>query len=203
MDHQAAMSEQLTDRQIVNLCRRGAEAGYRALVSVHHDYVFGLCWRVLGSREEALDVTQEVFIRAVRSMDRLDPRPSLRPWLRRVAVNLSINTQSRASWQAGRHRSVPLELAEGEANSGGQSSWEDPVARLAELRDDLGTVRRLLDQLSPEQRAVLVLHAGEGLAYPDIATLLGMPLGTVKSHASRARSFLRRSLRRAGEDLGL
>jgi RNA polymerase sigma-70 factor (ECF subfamily) len=199
VNRQAAADAQLDDRQIVDLCRRGVEAGFRALVSGHHDYVLRLCWRILGNREEALDVTQEVFIRAVRSVDRLDPQPSLRPWLRRVATNLSISASRHAGRLGPAPHAVSLETMESELTS--DSDGVDPVGQLVELRDDVAAVHRLLSQLPPEQRAALMLRAGEGLPYGEIAAVLAMPVGTVKSHVSRARASLRRAMLSAAAGL--
>jgi RNA polymerase sigma factor (sigma-70 family) len=188
--HQAAGLTQLTDSEIVGLCRRGAEAGFSALLSAHHDYVLRLCWRILGQREEAMDVTQEVFLRATQSMSRLDPQPSLRPWLRRVATNLCINAASRSGRSQATGRSVSLEeLAEPALP--GSDGGQDPVMTAVAARADLDRVRTGIHLLSPEQRAVLLLRVVEGLGHHEIGQILDCPVGTVKSHLARARGRLR------------
>ncbi len=180
------------DRDIIALCREGKDEGFRQLVETHHEYVLRLCWRMLGDREEAHDAAQEVFLRVIRSLDRLDPRPSLRPWLRRVATNICLNAASRRSRQA----AVPLEeevveMAVGLDSRGGGG---DPVSREAQTRLDLDSVAREMDRLSRQQRMVLVLRVVEDMSYEAIGQLMGLPTGTVKSHLSRARAQLREAL---------
>lgn len=178
-----------TDREIVRLCRHGAEAALRELLDRHYLYVLKLCWRVTGSRDEALDLTQEVFARMLTSLPVLDPQPSLRPWLRRVALNLCLSAAS------ARGRGL-RDGSGGEGNCGGQwasGAYEsDPVAEAVVARDRFQRVAAAVQLLSPVQRAVVVLRAVDGLSHGRIAELLQLPEGTVKSHLSRARAVLRR-----------
>ncbi len=180
------------DREIIALCREGKDEGFRRLVEAHHDYVLRLCWRMLGDREEARDATQEVFIRVIKSLARLNPKPSLRPWLRRVATNICINTAGRRTRQA----TVAFEEEDAEMAIALECGREagDPVSRQTETRLALDSVARQMDRLSRPQRMVLVLKVVEDLSYEAIGELMGLPVGTVKSHLSRARAQLRGAL---------
>jgi len=181
------------DAEIVALCRQGAEAGFSALLGAHHSYVLRICWRILGQREEALDVTQEVFIRAVSAMSRLDPQPSLRPWLRRVAINLSLDAARRTE-RVELHGEVPALDALGCAGAGrgDAEGLGDPVGKAVAARAELADIEACIQRLRPELRTVLLLRVVEGLSHQEIAGILECPVGTVKSHLSRAREQLRR-----------
>lgn len=174
----------MSDQEIVQRCRQGDDAGFAALIAAHQQYVLRLCWRLCGSREQALDLTQEVFLRLLSSLPSLDPRPSLRPWLRRVATNACLKALERDS------RRRRYQKHAGNLNwSPGSSA--DGVVTQVEARLAVSKVADELPRLSAAQRMVLILRVTEGLSYERIADLMGLPVGTVKSHLSRARSHLR------------
>jgi RNA polymerase sigma-70 factor, ECF subfamily len=145
-----------------------------------------------GTRDEALDLTQEVFEKMLIALPGLDPQPSLRPWLRRVAINLCLNALS-----ARNRRGQGKQLAQGHPDVAHARSpaWDaDPVADSVAAREKLQRVTATLHTMSPVRRAVVVLKVVEGLSYEDIAQLLGLPQGTVRSHLSRARTLLRQAM---------
>lgn len=78
----------------LHLCRHGKEDAFDLLLDRHYEYVLKLCWRMTGHRDEAMDLTQEVFTRLITYLARINPQPSLRPWLRRVAINLCLTALS-------------------------------------------------------------------------------------------------------------
>lgn len=177
------------DAYAVELCRQGEEEGFRALLDAHQTYVFALCWRLTGSRHEAMDLTQEVFLRVISALPRLRPHPSLRPWLRRVAVNLCASH--------GKNRARGEALQDHLEDGGGQRTVAgsfDPVGETVAARDELDRVGRVLRQLGPAHRTALVLNVVEDLSGPQIARIMGLPVGTVKSYVSRARARLRRAM---------
>lgn len=180
------------DREAIALCREGREEGFRQLLEAHHDYVLRLCWRILGDREEARDATQEVFVRVVKSVGKLNPDPSLRPWLRRVATNICLNAAEKRT----RHPEVLFAEEDAEMAVGldARRVAGDPVSRQTETRLALDSVAREMDNLSRPQRTVLILKVVEDLSYEAIGELMGLPIGTVKSHLSRARAQLRGAL---------
>jgi RNA polymerase sigma-70 factor (ECF subfamily) len=183
------MAARLDDREIIASCRRGEERGFRALLEAHQEYVFRLCWRMTGSRHTAMDLTQEVLIRVLRALPNLRPDPSLRPWLRRVATNLCLD-ETRRSRERGLVAGGGVDR---DAEGKGQPLAGDPVAETVTARAEIDRVARFLDRLAPQRRAVLILSVVEDLGCAEIAGILGLPEGTVKSHRSRARSQMRRA----------
>ncbi len=168
-----------SDASLLAAARAGDHTAFAALVRRYQGLVFAVAYRLLGDRDAAEDVTQEAFVRAYFSLDRLRG-DNFRAWVLRIASNAALD-QLRA---AGRRRQVPLELAP-----------ERPVEpTVCSAVEHLGLVEALeaaLAQLPPEQRAVVVLADVEGLPYDEVATILSLPIGTVKSRLARARMRLR------------
>ncbi len=181
----------LSDQEIIQRCRRGDEAAFAALMDTHQQYVFQLGWRLVGSREDAMDLTQEVFERLLKSLSKLDPQPSLRPWLRRVTINTCLKSLERVDLRQNKQQNYTDTPHFAAHASGGH---QDTVAEEVQARLTLARVAEGLDQLTRPQRLVLVLKALEGMSYEGIAEVLAMPVGTVKSHLSRARRELRRTM---------
>ncbi len=168
-----------SDASLVAAARAGDQTAFATLVRRYQGIVFAVAYRLLGDRDAAEDVTQEAFVRAYFSLDRLRG-DNFRAWVLRIASNAALD-QLRA---AGRRRQVPLELAP-----------ERPVEpTVSSAVEHLGLVEALeaaLAQLPPEQRAVVVLADVEGLPNDEVATILALPVGTVKSRLARARMRLR------------
>jgi len=182
-----------TDRDLIALCRTGSPGAYERLVETHYGYLLAHCMRITGNRAEAEDAVQEVLLRMVRSINRLDPQPSLRPWLRRVATNVCIDQAGRAE-RGGRVHSGDAELAGLADKAALTTADSDPVGRQVVERAEIAAVSEAMEGLGRTQRSVLLLRVVEGMSYDAISAALGLPIGTIKSHLSRARSQLRRAL---------
>jgi RNA polymerase sigma-70 factor, ECF subfamily len=157
--------------------------------------VLQLAMNLLGDRDEALDLSQEVFLRVFRTIYRFRGQSSLRTWIYRIAVNQARNRHR--FWRR-RHRADQVSLDQhiathGELLSSGDSKPDRMFAQkeLAEL------LQRALDHLPFDQRTAIVLREIDGLSYEEIAFSLGVAVGTVKSRLTRARQALRLELREA------
>jgi len=156
--------------------RSGDAAAFEALVRQHQASVFSIGYRMLGRRDAAEDLAQEVFLQLYRRLDSIESLQHLGFWLRRVAANLAIDWLRRAAWS----RSQPLEYGA-----------EVPVA---DPEDDPLMTRALaglLGELAPAARAVMVLRYQEDRDVAEISTALDMPVNTVKSHIKRSLTALR------------
>ena len=178
-----ATLEAMGDDELVRQFLDGRRDAFGILMRRHEDRVFAIACRLMGSRQEAVDATQEVFLQLLRKLDRYESRSAFTTWLYRVASNVCYDLLR----QRRRQPVLTVEPPPG---------IEDPSAEhpfsAAELRPDL---ERALAQLSEEFRTVVVLHDVEQLRYTDIAEILEIPVGTVKSRLSRARHELASSLR--------
>ena len=180
---------------LVQRCASRDEAACADLVAEHQRMVIQLAMNLLGDRDEALDLSQEVFLRVFRTIHRFRGQSSLRTWIYRIAVNQARNRHR--FWRR-RHRADQVSLdehvaAHGEFLSGGEST-PDRVLAQKELAHRL---QRALDSLPFDQRSVIVLREIDGLSYEEIAYSLGVAIGTVKSRLTRARQLLRHELSEA------
>ena len=176
--------------------RAGEEAAFEELVSRREGDVYRLARRMLGDADDALEATQDVFLRAYRALPRFRGEASFRTWLLGIAVNVC---RSRLSGRAARdkRRNVPLEAADRED---GELAFGLPAApgpdpeRRAQGAELAAALERALAGLSPEHREILLLREMEGLEYEELASTLECAVGTVKSRLARARGALRAAM---------
>ena len=188
---------------LIHRCAEGDDAACAELMAEHQRMVIQLAMNLLGDRDEALDLSQEVFLRVFRTIHRFRGQSSLRTWIYRIAVNQARNKHR--FWRR-RHRADQVSLdqhiaAHGEFRSGGNTT-PDRVLAQKELASQL---QNALDGLPFDQRTAIVLREVDGMSYEEIAFSLGVAVGTVKSRLTRARQALRNQLRevRASGPLGL
>jgi RNA polymerase sigma-70 factor (ECF subfamily) len=175
----------MDDRALVEALVLGDPRAPRLFIERHQTVVFGLCLRMMGHRQDAEDVAQETFVRALRGISGFDAARPVRPWLLGIAAN--------------RCRTV---LGKRKRRPGLIESLEDRVDErpaLAADHDDLAAeLVRALAFLRPEYRAVFALYHEQNLAYEEIARSLGRPIGTVKTWLHRARAELAELLSKRG-----
>ena len=155
--------------------------------------VYQLALHLLGDPQEALDLSQEVFLKVFRTLPQFRGQSTLRTWIYRIVINQASNRQR---WWRRRKRSQQVAIDEhtsmhGELRDAREFSMPD---RVLQERETAGRVWRALDRLPFEQRAVIVLREIDGLSYEEIATSLNVAVGTVKSRLARARETLRLTL---------
>jgi len=180
------------DPALVRAARGGDSAAAGELIRRHAPGVLTLLTRILrGDREAALDLAQETFLRAYRSLARFDDSRSFRAWINTIALNLGLD-----HFRKRRRRGERVGLGfdpSGEDWVPGIPSREPPDHReeppqeFFERQEERDLVRRAIDLLPAQHRAVLVLRDLEGLSYEDVAQVLGCRLGTAKSRINRAR----------------
>lgn len=176
--------EPIDDLALVEALRRGDPCAPRCLVERYQTDVFTLCFRMTGHRQDAEDVAQETFVRALRGIGGFDASRPIRPWLLGIAANRCRTVLSRRG-----RRPVTVET----------------VVECVDLRppggdpDDLvGELARALELLRPEYRAVFTLFHEQNRPYEEIAQALERPIGTVKTWLHRARAELAGHLSRRG-----
>ena len=180
---------------LVQRCAGGDEPACAELVGEHQRMVVQLAMNLLGDRDEALDLSQEVFLRVFRTIHRFRGQSSLRTWIYRIAVNQARNRHR--FWRR-RRRADQVSLdehvaAHGELLSGGESTPDRVLAQ----KELAARLQSALDHLPFDQRTAIVLREIDGLSYEEIAYSLGVAIGTVKSRLTRARQALREDLREA------
>jgi RNA polymerase sigma-70 factor (ECF subfamily) len=190
----SAVSEREAD--LIARCKAGEEAACFELVEAHQRAVYQLAFHLLGDHDEALDLSQEVFLRVFRTLPGFQGRAALRTWIYRIAINQARNRQR---WWRRRHQSSQLSLDEHVRSNGELPSPTDDSApeRLLGQKELAARVWAALDRLPFEQRTAIVLREIDGLSYGEIGESLGIAVGTVKSRLARARQHLREELRSA------
>ena len=201
--------------ELLKKAQQGDRAAYGQLVVAYQDRLYNAVLRMVGDHEEARELTQETFTRGLMKLDSFRGDAGPYTWLFRIAVNLAISHLRKVQ----RHRVFSLDSTSRNGNGrSGSSGSEDQASSLAERisRDGLrrgrdpssdlppedlerqerhGMVLAALGRLDAEYRAVLVMRDIEGFDYQQMADVLGLPLGTLKSRLFRARLALRDELR--------
>jgi len=168
------------DRELMERCRRGDMKAFEVIVDTYQKPVFNAAYRISGSADDAADITQTVFLKALEHVDSFKPAYKLFSWLYRIAVNESLNFVRRTK--------SAVRLDEVHLPSG------DNPARNAELGERKDMLQTALGRLKPEYRAVLVLKHIQGFSYEEIAGILDIPERLVKSRLFSARQLLREEL---------
>lgn len=197
----ARAAEQEQMKRLVLLCLSGDSAAWSQLVSAQHRRIYGICYRFTGSPTDAEDLTQDVFLKLYRSLSNFDPaKGAFSTWLTTLTRNLLVDhfrrtRQDRATDSLdvtynddGEGPTKAEQLADTRRNQ------HDAVAG-AQLR---ARIQHALRQLSPELREAVILRDLQDMDYKEIAGVLGVPEGTVKSRISRGRGELARVLGRDG-----
>ena len=182
------------DWALVQQCAGGDETACSRLVTDHQRMVYQLSLHLLGDPQEALDLSQEVFLRVFRTLPQFRGQSTLRTWIYRIVVNQASNRQR---WWRRRHRSQQVALDDHAATHGEIAESRNFASpdRVMQQNETAHRVWGALDSLPFDQGAVIVLREIDGLSYDEIATSLGVAVGTVKSRLARARESLRDALR--------
>lgn len=187
----------LRERRLIRRLRDRDERAFRELVETYGDRVFNLTYRMLGNREEAEDLAQEVFITVFKSIDSFRGDAKLSTWLYRIAAN---HCKNRIKYLARRHDRSQAEFDERIAQDGAAGAAV-PVAAPRPDRQLEGVelealVQKAIAELDEEHRILVVLRDVEDLSYEEIAAIAEVPEGTVKSRLHRARLALRKKIQK-------
>jgi RNA polymerase sigma-70 factor, ECF subfamily len=177
--------------ELVERCLSGDEAAWEDLVKIHTRRVYGICYRFTGSAASAQDLTQEVFLRVFRSLKSFRAgEGSFTVWLGRLTRNLLIDHYRRS-----KHERATSSLEE-QLPMIEQRTSESRTEGMLAGREASEALQAALGKLSPELRETVILRDLEELEYREIAEVLNVPEGTVKSRLNRGRAELARILRR-------
>lgn len=201
----SAIAVRTEEASIVAELKTGSEEAYNWLVTHYHQPIYSLVYRILTDPADAADTTQEVFLKVFRGMKRFNGECSLKTWLYRIAIHEASN--QRRWWFRHKSKETSMEAHVGqEGNSFGlydslQYRGESPLEMLA--HEEVRTrVEQELKQVSEPYRTTVVLRDIEGLSYEEIAEVLEISLGTVKSRLIRGRDALKKRLESYVRQLG-
>jgi RNA polymerase sigma-70 factor, ECF subfamily len=184
------------DKRLIAECLQGNTEAFGELVRRYQERLYHSVYRLLENAEDAQDVVQEAFLNAYQSLEGFKGDSRFFTWLYRIAVNTAIShkrkhrTKARMEMQKnGEHMLDPLDPSEA-------SRPEHALEQAEQQRH----VRQALSRLSPEHRAVLVMKEIEGQRYEQMAEILHVPIGTIRSRLHRARLELRELLEKSERD---
>jgi RNA polymerase sigma-70 factor (ECF subfamily) len=207
----SAISARAEEASIVAELKAGSENAYEWLIAHYHQPVYGLVYRILNDSADAADTTQEVFLKVFRGIKRFNGQASLKTWIYRIALHEASN--QRRWWFRHKRRETSMEGTPGEdenQNFGLKETLADEHESpfdLAAHEEIRSKVEEELAQVPEPFRTTLVLRDIEGLSYEEIAEILQVSLGTVKSRLMRGRCALKQRLeayaRQVGREIGL
>ena len=186
----------LTDQEVVVLARQGREAAFRELIGRYERPVFSLIYRLVRHREKAEDLSQETFIKVLNALNRYDPSYKFSSWIFKIAHNTALDLLRKKepdtlSLDGSPHAETQSEV---EATTVTAVSSDESPEEYAASKELGEVLERAIATLRPEYRTAIVLCHVEGRAYEEIAEIMGVPLGTVKTYIHRARNELKRQL---------
>ena len=184
----------MQDELLIRRAQRGDADAFEQLLLEHQKNVYNLCYRMAGNPDDALDLSQETFLRAWRCLDQYQFASAFSTWLYRLCSNICIDFLRRRR----RQQTVPLtfEDADGEEQTYAVPDAQPLPEEQVELKLTHETLAAAMAQLLPEHRAVLQLRVVNEMSYEQIADVLDIQIGTVKSRLSRARNQLKKILER-------
>jgi RNA polymerase sigma-70 factor (ECF subfamily) len=180
------VSEAISDAECVRKLQRGETDAFEILIRRHQKAIFNLVYRMLGDYDEAAEISQEAFLSAYRAIANFRGDSNFSTWLYRIALNHA--TTRRKSVNARQQRSVSID------------NTEPPVdphpgpAETMEKKEIRQRVQHALNRLEPEDATIILLRDLQDAPYEEVARVLEIPLGTVKSRLHRARQALRSEL---------
>ena len=188
----------ISDSALIEQCRAGDSDAMSRLITKYKDRLYNVILRICANPEDAAELTQDAFVRIIENLHRFQQRSSFYTWAFRIAVNLTLNFC---------RRKVRIEMTSLDAELGGDNEQAraalrnyladtgapDPAA-IAQSKEQVNLIIRAINLLNEDQRAVVVLRDVEGMDYAQIAQIMEVELGTVKSRLARARANLRANL---------
>ena len=208
-DLASAIGIRAEESAVIAALKAGSEEAYAWLIGEFHQPIYGLIYRIVNDPSDAADTTQDVFLKVFRGMKHFHGESSLKTWIYRIALHEAANR--RRWWFRHKAQEIQIEPVEtGECEFSGEDrlvdQGESPFEKFAhtEVR---AAVERALQEVQEPYRTALILRDLEEMSYEEIADVLAISLGTVKSRITRGRGALRiklaRYVREAGSELGL
>jgi RNA polymerase sigma-70 factor (ECF subfamily) len=186
----------LEDRELIEMAREGRESAYREVLARYERPVFSLVYRMVRDRALAEDLSQETFVRAFNAIGSYNPKYKFSSWIFKIANNLTIDHLRKKKLDT-----VSIDGSPHASTAEDQASTRLVVEDTAERPDayvesmELGSqLEEAIGTLREEYRTVVLLRHVEGYAYDEIAEIMGIPLGTVKTYLHRARAELKNAL---------
>ena len=182
------MANKVTDNELIERVKNGEKSAYDLLVLKYQQRVVNLVSRFVRNHSDALDVTQEAFIKAYRALPNFRGDSAFYTWLYRIAVNTAKN---QLAVQSRRPKISDYDVSDIEQIEGNTALKDEATPESLLLKDELqATVLKAIEDLPEDLKTAIMLREIEGLSYEEIACVMGCPIGTVRSRIYRARESI-------------
>jgi len=193
------MFDRRSDIKLIKRCKRGEEAAFEQLLNRYRGAIFNLCYRMTRHPEDARDLAQEIFIKVFSLLDRYDDHFAFSSWLFRIATNHCID-------HLRRNRLRFLSLEGGFGPDGDTMEIQLPDSgphpdTVLQRKEAISRLDEVIAELPPHYRVITLLRHDQQLSYEEIATILDLPLGTVKARIHRARNLIKQMLKARSYDI--
>ena len=180
----------LQEKDLIRKAKQGDMLAFEELILKHEKIVYNLALRMMNHSEDAMDISQEVFLKAYRSLSNFDERSAFSTWLYRITHNTCIDEIRKRKGKQTYSLEEDLESEDGSMQRQVADDGDTPEESLMR-KEQKSEILRALDTLSEEHKAAIILRDVKGLSYEEIAEILELSLGTVKSRINRARNQLK------------
>ncbi len=183
----------INDKLLIDRCKRGERDAFDTLVRTYEKRVYNLAYRLSGNYDEAQDIVVESFIRVFQALKMFRGDANFSTWLFRIVTNVYLDRRKRTRNKQHLSLEEYIELDENSVSRQVEDQGPTPDV-IAEANERTDLLQQAIASLPDYQRTMIVLYHTEGLAYDEIAEVLSLPIGTVKSRLNRARLTLREKL---------
>ena len=181
------------EKELIAKAKQGDMLAFEELILKHEKIVYNVALRMMNHSEDAKDISQEVFLKAYKNMKNFDERSMFSTWLYRITTNTCIDEMRKRKGKQSYSLEEELENEEGSMQRQIADEGETPEESL--LREERKSeLLQALDTLSEEHKAAVILRDIRGLSYEEVAEIVDLPMGTVKSRISRARNQLKNEI---------
>lgn len=182
-----------SERLLIDNCKRGEKAAFDTLIKSYEKRVYNLAYRLCGNYDEANDISVDAFLRVFQAVKLFRGDANFSTWLYRIVTNVYLDRRKRSLNKQHLSLEEYIELEENSVARQVEDTGPTPASS-AEESERAVFLQRAIGELPDYQRAMIVLFHTEGLSYEEIAEVLGLKIGTVKSRLNRARLTLREKL---------
>lgn len=186
------------EKDLIRRAKRGELAAFEALILSHEKMVYNVALRMMNHSEDAKDLSQEVFLKAYKNIGNFDERSAFSTWLYRITMNTCIDEMRRRKGKQVYSLEEELESEDGAMQRQIADAGDTPEESLLRM-EEKSEILQALDTLSAEHKSAIILREIRGASYEEIAEIMELPLGTVKSRISRARNQLKEEILRIRE----